>query len=203
MQPQYFLADSGGGEIDMGAYMTGVPEIYMQAREHYTIGPSNETALIFFHMGYSSNVSESVVATRGAVALALASLFEQGGIPTRIVCAVGKDNRGYRHSVLINFKDYGEALDLATASYAFCNPGANRRLAFSHYEQLPKPEREAFNVGISYGQPRNAQRELIPEGAIVFHHGEYNEQWRTPETAKAWIEQLLSSKGIDLVSEGE
>jgi hypothetical protein len=205
-QPDYTMGVLPRGGINMGSYISGVPSIYVTAKENWATAPSQDTALLYVHICFSCGVDSDVIARRGAVALALASLLEQAGKPTRIVLCGGiqatRAGAMNGHSLYVTFKDYGQAIHLGRASFALCNSGMFRRLAFAHMERFPEGMRQKFGVRDcgGYGSPMNVRE--IPEEAIVFHHGSWNEQWATPEGAKQYVEDLLRKRGVEFIEDG-
>ncbi len=207
-QPQYTLAIEGGmGDIDMGAYMSGAPEVFLYPDESYAVGPSTESACIWFNASASCGISTQVINARGAVTLALASLLEQANVPTRIVITCGFAGHGTlgerkpKHVAEIHAKEYGAPLDLPRMAFALCNPDMFRRFGFSHFEHLPKAWQRA--LGAMYGYP--ASPSGIPDDAIRVTHMRWDTDedspWHSEDRAMEWIEQVLKSKGVALVKE--
>lgn len=75
------------GEIfDLGAYMTGVPEHWLNFEDRTTIGHS-KTGPLRIVIQHASKPESHHLLLRGAIALALATLFERAGRPCEIVAA--------------------------------------------------------------------------------------------------------------------
>lgn len=196
VQPVYSWAEEGD-DFDIGAVLEQRPEAWLQRHDATQERRSTTTQTIYVHAGAWAGVSARAIAQQGAIALATAMLLEQAEIPTRIVVCAGKQYYGAdRHSLLIDFKDYSSPTSLSRAAFAFASPAMNRRLIWSHYEQLPRRKREAFDVVQhgGYGQVLNA--EGLDQKAIVLHHrGNYI---NSTDEAVAFIEQTLRDNGVEL-----
>ena len=184
--------DVTGDEVDVGLYVQGEPEHFIQLQ----LGEGNrlQTSIVKVIINWttSGGVGAEVMKTRGVFICALVRALELSGksVAIEIVAPIAakKYNTPPFFIPRITIKRSSEQLDPEILAFWLAHPAAFRRLIFRLYEQLPSEERDYFDLwsGRGYGNcaelPANEREE-----SDVYISGMYladAEQWETDEDIK-------------------
>jgi hypothetical protein len=204
LRPVYKYSEEGDA-FDIGRVCEGEPEAFLSAENIVTDGPSNSLISIIYNGAASDAVAGEVIVGRGAAAVALAALLEQAGSTVRIL--VGWSVFGHRYALRTDLsvvlKDYGDPLMVDWIGYALAHPTALRRLSFAACDALPEVRfHEGLTTGVkgNYGSPCNLEfaRNDEQDQHVVFDHGSWGYQWRSPQFAEEWIVKALRKQGVNL-----
>lgn len=185
-----------GDTIDMGRFLIGEPECFMEFTPSEVEMTGTKIVRIVANYAASAGVAAEVLRMRGAAICALAEALEYGGRRCEIVAVQAIRGRGgdsYQCSVIV--KEAQQPLDLDRIAFALCHPSMLRRLTFSLEETESAEVREALGVPGGYGHPTDTTLtgEIVLEKA---HSGD--PAWRSLEAAKGWVLQQLAAQGVML-----
>lgn len=145
--------DVAGSEVDMGRYLTGIPEC-MQEAMPMKVMRTGRVIKVLVPICCAATVPESTIRARGAAVMALVDVFAQAQHPVEIyaVHAIGAGTRQHL-SYAIKVQESDQALNMGRIMFALAHPSMLRQLAFhaTHMENV-ETQRE-FCIGSSYGFP--------------------------------------------------
>lgn len=192
-----------GDMLDMGAFMEGVPECFLQWKEaEETVTGSNQVIRLVFNCAASCGIRRETLIARGAVAVALAEALELSGRRVEIILAESVNTwAGDGFEMFTVVKESWAPIQGDQLAFALCHPDVLRRLVFSLQEQTPKPRNAG--VGQGYGTPQEVVNKK-DQGNIYIPMAHYDhQQWENPKSAEAWILKTLREQGVELEGESE
>lgn len=188
--------DVVGGSVDIGAYVSGVPECMMEFVE----APSTEEKFVDIHFssGVNAGVTDEEMAQSGAAVAALVDALEASGKRCRVVWERSSENRRDETcSVTVVLKDYQHQVDLDRLAFFMTSPCARRALAWAIYAM--SPDRHSF--GLSKGcrspysspwdNPKYIDKSDIWTGAMIAG---------TEQASAKWVQKKLATLGITVES---
>jgi len=193
-QETMLVSDVEGGAVDPSLLWSGVPEAFARPEEKAMADIGYEAVEIVVNSSVSYSVNPDAIRARGALALSVAMLAEQCGVPSRVVwgCA-GNDRTNEQHlfDATVILKDFAQWPDWSVLAFWLINPAAFRRLGFRFTERAHKTPWTH-----SYGMPKNsAWKGMDRSKMITFNHGRIRDAWRSPEAVVQEAKRLLLSEG--------
>ena len=199
-----------GGELDIGAYVQGVPECWIDTVPEYRPA-SGGIVRITINMAVSAGVGHAAMIARGTAIAGLVSALEVAGRSAEVVAQIPGGGRGspgttiggdYGHTadVLaeVTVKRAGEVLNLSELTYSVAHPSMYRVLGFSFYDYC-SIRRHVRNIGSesAYGKVCHVPAELLGDVQApplhLFSSGAHSEQ-----DALSWIMARLQEQGVEV-----
>lgn len=174
-KPQW---DVAGSEVDMGAYLSGVPECMTEMVRQKR--PS-QVVRIGVDKAISSGIAASRIEAMGRNILMMVESLRLAGIPAEVwVCqAVYGSGKTYDFGVCV--QEPGRPVDVSVLAYWIGHPGALRRTIFAMEELEPAGIRREFGFTESggYGMPKHnhAKDEFDEWAPSPANHDSVIEQW--------------------------
>jgi hypothetical protein len=143
--------DVTGSEVDVGAYLAGVPECMVDAVPRRT---STRGRVVTFVVPatYLSTTPHRLVRNRGIALATLCAAIIGAGHSVEIwsgwSCMVGRD----RHTAMARVISAGEPLDVGRLVFAVAHPLMCRRLWFAVWDAQQRPLAKRMNAD-NYGSP--------------------------------------------------
>jgi hypothetical protein len=192
--------DVTGSEVDVGAYLSGVPECMVDAVPRST-SVRGRVVTFLVPATYASRTPHHYVTNRGLALAALCSAIIEVGHSVEIWSgyAASLPDTG-RFSAVARVITAGEALDIGRLCFATAHPAMLRRLWFSVLD--------AQEVGFvqslvleSYGEgPFSCKASDLPPGVTdpyVFPYlDDLESQWRTLDDALEWSRSTFEDLGL-------
>lgn len=197
-----YVFDMAGSEVDMGRFLTGIPECMIEAQPMKVMRTGRVIKLLI-PICCSASVGEATFRRRGAAVMALVNVFAQMQHPVDVyaVEAIGaplKANETYGSSYgrkshlsyAVRVQRADEPLNQGRMMYALAHPSMLRQLTFAALWQEDELTRGEFGVGSSYGFPGYGTSEndvdINLENAIILPPLDWNESW-SEEFSVNWI----------------
>tara|TARA_R100000458_G_C8270601_1_gene245368 strand:- start:160 stop:1080 length:921 start_codon:yes stop_codon:yes gene_type:complete len=187
--PRY--ADAGD-EIDIGAFIEGDPEHWIEFHEEDTDGMGGKIVRVLVNVAVSCSVDKEIFIHRGAAVVGLLEALQNCGYSVEMTLMSTTDNESTINQYEIPVKRPDEHLDGDRCAFMIIHPSILRRLVFSAKEQ---EESDDYSGG--YGVPCNIVGATDKD--FVFdriHAGDDMKPWKTVESAADHILQLLESRGL-------
>jgi hypothetical protein len=194
--------DVTGSEVDVGAYLTGVPECMVDAVPRQT-STRGRVVSFLIPAGYSHETPHASIRNRGLALATLCTAIIDAGHSVEIWSGdtgmVGEDHT-QRYSAVAKVISSGEPLDVGRLIFAAAHPAMCRRLWFSVWDatdaQLSMLIRDT-----RYGYPPYScdATDLPPEvtDPYVFPYLQPNDpQWTDLGTALDWCRQMFADLGL-------
>lgn len=190
--PRYAEA---GDEIDIGAYLDGDPEHWIEFHEVEEEGMGGKIVRVLVNVAVSCSVEKDVFIHRGAAVVGLIEQLQQCGFSVELtLLSTTESDSGSIQQYEIPVKRSDEHLDGDRAAFMIIHPSILRRLVFSAKEQ---EETDDYIQG--YGTPCNVVGATDKD--FVFdriHGGDDMEPWKSVESAADEILGMLAKR--DLIS---
>lgn len=134
-------SDAGGYGVDVGRYLSGEPEHYLEFAET----PAPKPVTLTVNLTVSSGVTAEQAFHRGACVLAAAEILTARGFAVTITGklvnrSLRKQDRQIEEPAYVasfNVHEAGNALDRDALAFALCHPAMMRRIGFGIKEGLP------------------------------------------------------------------
>jgi hypothetical protein len=193
-----------GKRIDMGRYMTGMPDSFV---EKYDRGIRRESYAprilrIVVNITASGAISPDTILRRGAALVVLIDTLERRRIRCSVDLVAVTSNRlhgGDSLEYAVNIKRDSEYLSIDKLVYFTGHASALRRLVFSLAEHEDNVTRKRFGIGQdmgSYGLPGEASE----RGDIYLPRMLSSADWSEGLTL-AWLTKTMREQGIVLQAE--
>jgi len=193
--PRYAEA---GDEIDVGAYLDGDPEHWIEFHEVETDGVGGKIVRVLVNVAVSCSVDKEYFIHRGAAVVGLIEQLQQCGFSVEMtLVSTTISDKGTIHQYEIPVKRSDEHLDGDRAAFMIIHPSILRRLVFSAKEQ---EETDDYTSG--YGVPENIVG--ASDKDFVFdriHGGDDLEPWKTVESAANAVIQALVERDLITLEE--
>lgn len=193
--------DVEGHAIDVARFVDGEPECWLKFENVIAESESGRRLIrLVYNISASAMVLKQIIARKGAAVAALVELLEYAGHRVEVTAAAAMEGYNENLETYIKMKDFDQNLDMSTLAFAFVHPSSLRRVMFSAWETLPRAVRERFGVvpGGGYGRPTTC---VTDKGDIYidrsYGYGGEN-QWKSPESAEAWVINELKKQGVHL-----
>lgn len=153
-----------GAEVDIGRYMSGVPEC-MVDYEPFIVSKAGKVVTLCSSYIYSAAINASTIIKRGAAVMGLAMALQESQHSVEIWIDHTSDTGNTVVSTKVLLKGANDSIDPAKLAFQLCHPVVLRKLGFAHEHTYPAWLYRAQGVGGGYGSPRNPLQNL-PEGTI-------------------------------------
>ncbi|HEY0448535.1 DUF7192 family protein [Actinophytocola sp.] len=191
--------DVTGSEVDVGAYLAGVPECMVDATPRRT---SRRGRVVTFLVptSYSHRTPHEQVRNRGIALATLCAAIIGAGHSVEIwsgwACMVGAD----RHAAVARVVSAGEPLDIGRLIFAVAHPLMLRRLWFAVWDaQDPVVAQRMFDEDYG-GPPFHCVPEDLPEQVTDPYVFPYlwrdDPQWRDLDAAMEWCHETFVDLGL-------
>lgn len=192
--------DVTGSEVDVGVYLSGVPECMVDAVPR-TTSVRGRVVTFLVPATYASRTPHHYVTNRGLALAALCSAIIAVGHSVEIWSGYAANLPGTgRFSAVARVIAAGEPLDIGRLCFATAHPAMLRRLWFS---VLDAEDREfALRLVLeNYGKPPfSCKASDLPPGVAdpyVFPYlDDLESQWRTLEDALKWSRATFEDLGL-------
>lgn len=162
--------EMSGGEVDVGAYLSGEPECMINY--HLVQTPkSGRVITLCASMVVSSAISTSVIKRRGYGIAALAFALGRMGFAVELWADWTCTSTSYYQKMpgvivqRVLVKGLNDELDPAKIMFAYAHPAMLRAIGFNAAHEFPENIRTGFGIPGGYGIP-DSPIEDLPEGTI-------------------------------------
>lgn len=190
--------DVTGSEVDIGAYLAGVPECMVDAVPRRT---SRRGRIVTFLVPacYASKTPHDLVVNRGIALATLCSAIMAAGHSVEIWSGfVGMVDDDRFHTVA-RVVSAGEPLDLGRLIFAVAHPLMLRRLWFAVWD-AQHPDLAGWVRDEKYGFPSHCLPEDLPEEVTDPYVFPYlrpeDPQWTDLDTALDWCHTMFTDLGL-------
>lgn len=151
------VMDVTGGFVDVGTYMSGVPECMVQFVQEPDVSVGR-VVRIMNSSGFLSGVDGTAVLRRGVAIIALVEVLHKMGFGVELwndSSIDGKKDDGYSsYATVVKLHDSAEPMDINKIIFAVAHPAYHRRLVFSAREMSTK--HKGMGAGNGYGSTVNS-----------------------------------------------
>ncbi|MFF0148182.1 hypothetical protein ATK36_2951 [Amycolatopsis sulphurea] len=198
--------DVTGSEVDVGAYLSGVPECMVDAVPRQ-ISRRGKVITFLVPGGYSNTIGHYVIINRGLALAALCTAIIDAGHSVEIwsgFCGtLHVSKMEQRFSGVARVIAAGEPFDVGRLIFAVAHPAMLRRLWFGVWDAQPKRVAAAMQTDHYGGPPYTCQARDLPEeihDPYVFPYlTETDRQWDDLPSALAWARQMF--RELELIQE--
>ncbi len=195
--------DVTGSEVDVGAYLSGVPECMVDAVPRQV---SRRGKVITFLVpgGYTHTIEHQVIINRGlALATLCAAIIDAGHsveVWSGFAGTLPLDGIEQRFCGMARVITAGEPFDVGRLIFAVAHPAMLRRLWFGVWDAQPKTVATAMAVG-NYGYPpytleaTDLPEEITEPYVFPYLTGE-DRQWDDLPTALSWGRRMFGELGL-------
>jgi len=189
-----------GAEVDVGAYMDGVPESML---DWQTVHQDAEVVSIVVNASMMGAVSGNSAVKRAGVVAGMLAILAEMNIPTDLTVAyhsIGAHSQSASHTVLLHASQPGDEIDIDRLAFIVGHPAMFRRLIFGMREREEDPEwRRKQGVPDGYGKSANWEETRSKVSLwLPGFGGEPNSTWTDSNAAVAWVLRNLSRIGVEL-----
>ncbi|MDT0270488.1 hypothetical protein RM844_29875 [Streptomyces sp. DSM 44915] len=191
--------DVTGSEVDVGAFLAGVPECMVDAvPQQVTTRGRVVTLLVPAVCGHQ--VPTDHIRHRGLALAAFCSAIVTAGHSVEVWSGWGTNLPDGRIAAVARVVSPAEPLDLGRLIFAMAHPAMLRRLWFAVWETEPEPFVRRL-LDANYGRsPFTCFPEDLPENArdaYVLPDLDQDEQrWETLDSALAWCQEVFTELGL-------
>ncbi len=188
-----------GAYIDVGAFVEGVPECFLDFRDVERTG-AGKVVTIAVNIGVAYDVKSTQILRRGAAIIAVIDLLERSGyrVEVLIVTPTHEDrvNGEHLHEIIFPLKKPSEVIAIDRFAFVLCNDMMCRRVMSSLLEQLPPQRRHV--LGVRRNGPYGCTFSMSMEGygADIVIEGGYD--FISDASAKKWVVSVLKDQGVAL-----
>jgi hypothetical protein len=192
--------DVTGSEVDVGAYLAGVPECMVDAAPQ-RISTRGRVVTFLVPAGYGHRTPHTFVRNRGLALAALCSAIVEAGHSIEIwsgLCVRLLD--GPRLASVARVISAAEPFDMGRLMFVMAHPAMLRRLWVGAWDSAP-PEKAALMRAFAYGYPPyTCYPEDLPDGITEPYIFPYlspdDVQWRDFDSAMAWCDEMFRDLGL-------
>lgn len=195
--------DVTGSEVDVGAYLSGVPECMVDAVPRQV---SRRGKVITFLVpgGYSNTIAHHVIINRGlALATLCAAIIDAGHsveVWSGFAGTLPLGRTANRFCGMARVITAGEPFDVGRLIFAVAHPAMLRRLWFGVWDAQPKAVATAMALGC-YGSPPYTLKatdlpDEVTEPYVFPYLTEEERQWDDLPSALSWGRQVFSDLGL-------
>lgn len=194
------VAGVSGSEVDVAAYLAGVPEC-MADTEMRQVSTHGRVVAFLVPATYSCAVDRTAIVHRGMALCALCAAVVGAGHSVEVWSgyASGIPGGHGRYHAVANVISPGEPFDPARLLFATAHPAMLRRLWFGVWDSAPPEIARLMGCG-GYGEPPyDCRLSDLPDDvtdAYVFPHLAEEPRWRTWDTALAWSLATFRDLGL-------
>ena len=195
--------DVTGAEVDVGAYLSGIPECMVDAvpRE---VSRRGKVISFLVPAGYSNTIGHQAITNRGLALATLCTAIIEAGHSVEIWSAftawlrVGKTKKRFRSVARVI--EAGEPFDVGRLIFAVAHPAMLRRLWFGVWDARSADVATAMKAGNYGGPPYTCTPADLPAeitDPYVFPYlSQTDEQWTDLPTALAWSRSMFGELGL-------
>lgn len=192
--------DVTGSEVDVGVYLSGVPECMVDAVPQ-RISARGRVVTFLVPTGYVNTTPHSAVHHRGVALAALCSSIIASGHSVEIwsgFCSyVSKTDR---YAAVARVVSAAEPLDLGRLMFVMAHPAMLRRLWFAVWDSAPEPVARRFKEEVYGRASYDCYPEDLPEGIadpyVLPYLSPEDSQWQSTDTALAWCREMFAGLGL-------
>lgn len=190
--------DVTGSEVDIGAYLAGVPECMVDAVPRQT---SRRGRIVAFLVpaAYASRTPHRLITNRGIALATLCSAIIAAGHSVEIWSGFVGLIDHHRIHAAARVVSAGEPLDLGRLIFAVAHPLMLRRLWFAVWD-AQHPDLASWVRDERYGVPSHCLAEDLPEEVTdpyVFPYLQPGDpQWTDMDTALDWCHGMFTDLGL-------
>lgn len=192
--------DVAGGEVDIGAYLSGEPECMVDAVPQL-ISARGRVVTFLVPAGYVNTTPHSAVHNRGVALAALCSSIIATGHSVEIwsgFCAYFDDTE--RFASVARVVSAAEPLDIGRLMFVMAHPAMLRRLWLAAWDSAPEPvARRVHDRDYGYAAYTCFPEDLpedITDPYILPYLSSDDPQWETTDTALAWCREMFTELGL-------
>tara|TARA_Y100000004_G_scaffold28994_1_gene29877 strand:- start:38014 stop:38937 length:924 start_codon:yes stop_codon:yes gene_type:complete len=190
------LADAGD-EIDIGAFVEGDPEHWIEFHEIDTDGPGGKIVRVLVNVAVSCSVDKKYFIHRGAAVVGLMEALQNCGYSVELTLLSTTEHENHIHQYEIPVKRPDEHLDGDRCSFMVIHPSILRRLVFSAKEQ---EETDDYTNG--YGIPTEIVGATDKDFVFDRMHADDDfKPFRTVESSADYMLKMLVDRGLVSVEE--
>lgn len=190
--------DVAGSEVDMGRYMSGIPEC-MAESVPMKVMRTGRVIQVAIPVCYSSDIHAETIKQRGAAVMALVDAFAMMQHPVEIYAVDARHGHtrksANRFSYTIKVQGADEPLNMGRIMYALAHPSMLRKMGFAANWNEDAEFVERFGIGFGYGtasyDARIEDLDINIENAIILPTLTSNYGWEE-ESAVKWIRKQLT-----------
>jgi hypothetical protein len=190
--------DVTGSEVDIGAYLAGVPECMVDAVPTRTSRRGRVVAFLV-PASYSHLTPHSLIRNRGIALATLCSAIIAAGHSVEVWSGFNGMVGEIRLRAVARVVSAGEQLDLGRLIFAVAHPLVLRRLWFAVWDAQPPGVALLVREG-DYGIPSHCLPSDLPEEVTdpyVFPYLKPEDpQWRDLDTALDWCHGMFGDLGL-------
>lgn len=194
--------DVTGAEVDVGAYLSGIPECMVDAVPRAT-SRRGKVVSFLIPVGYSHLIRHQVIINRGLALASLCAAIIDAGHSVEIWCAdTGwfRKPTEQRQCAVARVIEAGEPFDIGRLIFAVAHPAMLRRLWFGVWD-AQSPEVAEAAAANEYGSaPFDCDAgDLPPEitDPYVFPYLSIDDrQWDDLDTALSWSRRMFTDLGL-------
>ncbi|WP_234313682.1 hypothetical protein [Streptomyces sp. NBRC 109706] len=191
--------DVTGSEVDVGAYLSGVPECMVDATPQ-RVSTRGRVVTFLVPAGFVNTTPHASVRHRGLALTALCSAIIAAGHSAEVWSGMCVHVEGERYVSVARVISAAEPFDLGRLIFVLAHPAMLRRLWLSVWDSAP-PEHAARICGDAYGQgPFSCRPDDLPDGIgdpyVLPYLEPTDPQWRTFESAMDWCAGVFRELGL-------
>ncbi|MET9629940.1 hypothetical protein ABZX92_20990 [Lentzea sp. NPDC006480] len=195
--------DVTGSEVDVGAYLSGVPECMVDAVPRQV---SRRGKVITFLVpgGFTHTIAHDVIINRGLALATLCTAIIDAGHSVEVWSGFAGElplaGHDHRFSGTARVISAGEPLDVGRLIFAVAHPAMLRRLWFGVWDAQPKDVATAMMAG-RYGYPPYTLHasdlpEEVTDPYVFPYLTEQDRQWDDLPTALSWGRRMFGELGL-------
>ncbi|MER5263864.1 hypothetical protein ABTZ99_17510 [Actinosynnema sp. NPDC002837] len=195
--------DVTGSEVDVGAYLAGVPECMVDAVPRQ-VSRRGKVITFLVPSGYSHRIAHDVIINRGLALATLCAAIIDAGHSVEIWSGdagiLHSPRQPQRYCGVARVISAGEPFDVGRLIFAMAHPGMLRRLWFGVWDAQPKEVAEAVYAD-NYGRPpytclADDLPAEITDPYVFPYLTEEDRQWDDLPTALSWGRQVFNDLGL-------
>ena len=193
--------DVTGSEVDIGAYLAGVPECMVDAVPRQVSRRGNVVTFLISG-SYDSTTPHRCVRNRGLALATLCAAIIDAGHGVEIwsgFSAMAGPRRDVRYCAVARVISAGESLDVGRLIFAVAHPAMLRRLWFAVWDGQDAATARTL-CDSAYGRPGTCAATDLPgeiRDPYVFPHlSPKDPQWKTLDSALSWCRDMFADLGL-------
>lgn len=193
------ITDVAGSEVDVAAYLAGVPEC-MHDVEPRRMSRHGRVVTLLVPAAYSSNVDHESIMNRGRALCALCTAVVAAGHSVEVWTGYAFHIGGARLHAVAAVISAGEPFDPARLMFAVAHPAMLRRLWFGVWDGTDA-ELARQLIRYSYGYPPfECRRSDLPaevtDAYVLPYLDSRDTQWADQDSALAWTAATFAELGL-------
>lgn len=194
--------DVTGSEVDIGAYLAGVPECMVDAVPRQ-VSRRGKVVTFLIPAAYSNQIEHHVITNRGlALATLCAAIIDAGHsveIWSGFTCILCTPKAELRVRAVARVISAGEPFDVGRLIFAVAHPAMLRRLWFGVWDAQPEEVAKAMEAD-NYALACECRADDLPTDVTDPYVFPYltgqDRQWDDLPTALAWSRRMFGDLGL-------